>query len=458
MALLSTASRTADASGDEGVSEPRIQYAKTIDGVSIAYATLGEGKTFLLMPFPPMSWLAGWSTVAPLWTPLAESHRLVMYDPRGCGFSDRDAVDFSMEAMLRDLDVVAAPLGSEPFALIAVINAVPVGLTFAASHPAKVSHLIVCDGWRDFSDWAGSPVQAVEASLRGKDWTLFTETHARILWGVDDPALAHLITQWMQASCSPEAYQACYAALEAYRASPALARITAPTLVIHNRRNRWVPTEVGQRIAAGISGARLLLIDDLVYVTLASTIRDFVDDTSGLAPEPHRPSVCHRRVPDRILATVMFTDIVRATARAVELGDRRWRELLSGHHAVVREQLARFDGREIDTAGDGFLAAFDGPARALRCACAVVREVRGLGLEVRAGVHTGECEIMGDKLSGIAVHVGARVASLAGPGEVLVSSTVKDLVSGSGITFLDRGVQALKGIPGEWHLYAVVCP
>jgi pimeloyl-ACP methyl ester carboxylesterase len=165
------------------VREPRIQYAKTIDGARIACAGIGEGKPLLLMPFPPMSWLAGWSTVAPLWTPLAESHRLVMYDPRGCGFSDRDAIDFSMDAMLRDLDVVAASLGSEPFALIAVINAVPVGLTFAARHPAKISHLIVCDGRTDFSDWAGSPVQAIEASLRGKDWTLFAETHARILWG-----------------------------------------------------------------------------------------------------------------------------------------------------------------------------------------------------------------------------------------------------------------------------------
>jgi class 3 adenylate cyclase len=439
------------------VKDPRIQYAKTSDGVRIACTSIGEGKAFLLMPFPPMSWLAGWSSVAPLWTPLAESHRLVVYDPRGCGFSDRDALDFSMDAMLRDLDVVAAPLGSEPFALIAVTNAVPVAVTFAANHPAEVSHLIICDGWTEFSDYADSPAHAIEASVRGKDWNLFTETYARILWGVDD-STARLFTQWMQASCSPEAYQASYRALEGYHASPALPRVTALTLVIHNRRNRWVPTEVGQRIAASISGARLLLIDDLVYVTVASAIRDFVDETSGVAPEPRRTSIRHRRAPDRILATVMFTDIVGATTRAVELGDRRWRELLSGHHAVVREQLAQFNGREIDTAGDGFLATFDGPARAIRCACAVVREVRRLGLEVRAGLHTGECEVMGDKLSGIAVHLGARVASLAGASEVLVTGTVKDLVSGSGIKFADRGVQVLKGIPNEWHLFAVVCP
>lgn len=284
-------------------------------------------------------------------------------------------------------------------------------------------------------------------SVRGKDWTLFTETYARILWGVDDPTLAALFTQWMQASCSPETYQACYVALEAYRASPALSRVTTPTLVIHNRRNRWVPVQVGQRIAASIHGARLLLIDDLVYATVASAIREFVDGPTGAASAPRRTGVGHPQEADRILAMVMFTDIVGATARAAELGDHRWRELLSSHHAIVREQLARFGGREIDTAGDGFLAAFDAPARGVRCACAVVREVCRLGVEVRAGLDTGECEVMGDKLSGIAVQRGARVAALAGAGEVLVSGTVKDLVSGSGIRFADRGVQALNGGP-----------
>jgi class 3 adenylate cyclase len=161
---------------------------------------------------------------------------------------------------------------------------------------------------------------------------------------------------------------------------------------------------------------------------------------------------------ERVLATVMFTDIVNATRRAVDLGDRRWRELLSRHHAVVREAPARFGGREIDTAGDGFLAAFEAPARAVSCACAVVRAVRRLGLEVRVGLHSGECEVMADKLSGFAVHLGARVAALADAGEVLVSGTLRDLVSGSGIAFADRGAPALEGIPGEWRVYAVVCP
>jgi len=183
----------------------------------------------------------------------------------------------------------------------------------------------------------------------------------------------------------------------------------------------------------------------------------FVGDTDAIVGEVQEflTGIRHGPEPDRILATVMFTDIVGATETAAALGDRRWRDLLGSHHAAVREQLAQFRGREIDTAGDGFLAAFDGPARAIRCACSIVRAARRLGLEIRAGLHTGECEVMGGKLSGIAVHIGARVASMAGRGEVLVSGTVKDLVAGSGIGFEDRAIQTLKGVPGEWHLYAV---
>ncbi len=163
----------------------------------------------------------------------------------------------------------------------------------------------------------------------------------------------------------------------------------------------------------------------------------------------------HAPEPERVLATVMFTDIVGASERAAGLGDRRWHDLLDSHHALIRRQLNHFRGREIDTAGDGFLATFDGPARAVRCASTISDGVRSLGIEVRAGLHTGECEMMGDKLAGIAVHIGSRVAALARPGEVLVSSTVKDLVAGSGLSFQDRGIQSLKGIPGEWRLFAV---
>jgi class 3 adenylate cyclase len=230
----------------------------------------------------------------------------------------------------------------------------------------------------------------------------------------------------------------------------ALPVIRVPTLIMHREGDRVIHVEGARYIADRIQGAK--------YVELPGPDHfPWVGDTDAILDEVEEFLTGARRgqEPDRVLATVMFTDIVGATERAVALGDRRWRDLLDSHHTVIREQLTRFRGREIDTAGDGFLAAFDGPARAVRCAGAIVREMRRLGLEIRAGLHTGECEILGDKLSGIAVHTGARVASLAGAGEVLVSGTVKDLVAGSGITFEDRGVQVLKGLPGEWHLYAV---
>ena len=230
----------------------------------------------------------------------------------------------------------------------------------------------------------------------------------------------------------------------------ALPVIRVPKLVIHREGDQVIRVEAARYIAERIQGAK--------YVELPGPDHfSWVGDTDAILDEVEEFLTGARsgQEPDRVLTTVMFTDIVGATERAVALGDRRWRDLLDSHHTVIREQLTRFRGREIDTAGDGFLAAFDGPARGVRCAGAIVQEMRRLGLEIRAGLHTGECEILGDKLSGIAVHTGARVAALAGAGEVLVSGTVKDLVAGSGIAFEDRGVRNLKGIPGEWHLYAV---
>jgi class 3 adenylate cyclase len=229
-----------------------------------------------------------------------------------------------------------------------------------------------------------------------------------------------------------------------------LPAIHVPTIIIQREGDRASRVPGARYMAERIQGAK--------YVELPGSDHfPWVGDTDAVLDEVEEFITGARRgpEPDRVLATVKFTDIVGATERAAALGDRRWRDLLDSHYAVIREQLTRFRGREIDTAGDGFLAAFDGPARGIRCAGAIVREVRCLDLEIRAGLHTGECEVLGDKLSGIAVHTGARVASMAGAGEVLVSGTVKDLVAGSGITFEDRGVKILKGVPGEWHLYAV---
>jgi len=229
-----------------------------------------------------------------------------------------------------------------------------------------------------------------------------------------------------------------------------LPTIQAPTLVLHRADDRDASVEEGRWIAARIPGAKFVELPGAAHILWAENTDVVVDEI-----EEFLTGVRRGPEPDRVLATVLFTDIVGSTARAAELGDQRWRDLLTSHHAVVRSELARFRGREVKTAGDGFLATFDGPARAIRCACAVRNAVRSLGIEIRAGLHTGECELMGDDVGGIAVHTGARVAASAAPGEVLVSSTVKDLVAGSRLRFADRGTHDLRGVPGEWRLFAV---
>jgi class 3 adenylate cyclase len=230
-----------------------------------------------------------------------------------------------------------------------------------------------------------------------------------------------------------------------------LPTIQAPTLVLHRTGDHDVDVAEGRYLASRIPEAKFVELPGDDHWIAAGNVDEIADEIeeflTGTRPMPD---------PDRVLATVLFTDIVGSTERAAELGDRRWRDLLSTHDAAVRRELERFRGREVDTAGDGFLAAFDGPARAVRCALSAGDAVRQLGVEIRAGIHTGECELDGPKIRGIAVHTGARIASLAGPGEVLVSQTVKDLVAGSGLAFDDRGVHALKGVPGEWRVYAAV--
>jgi class 3 adenylate cyclase len=229
-----------------------------------------------------------------------------------------------------------------------------------------------------------------------------------------------------------------------------LPAIRVPTLILHSVNDRMIDIGAARYMAARIPGAKLVELHGIDHSPWGDNSDAILDEI-----EEFLTGVRHSAEHDRVLATVLFTDIVGATEKAASLGDRRWADLLANHHASVRRELARFRGREIDTAGDGFLATFDGPARAVRCACAISDSVQSLGIEVRAGLHTGECEVMGDKLGGISVHIGARVAALARPGEVLVSATVKDLVAGSALSFQDRGIQSLKGVPGDWRLFAV---
>jgi class 3 adenylate cyclase len=229
-----------------------------------------------------------------------------------------------------------------------------------------------------------------------------------------------------------------------------LPTIRVPTLIVHRAGDTLVAVGQGRYLAEHIPGAKYVELAGADHLPIAGD-SDAIND----AIEEFLTGARHVEEPDRVLATVLFTDIVRSTERAAELGDRRWLALLDEHHAVVRRELARFRGREVKTTGDGFLATFDGPARAVRCARSLVEAIQRLGLEVRTGLHTGECEMVGDDVRGIAVHTAARVAGAAASGEVLVSSTVKDLVAGAGITFVERGTRALKGVPGKWRLFAV---
>jgi class 3 adenylate cyclase len=263
------------------------------------------------------------------------------------------------------------------------------------------------------------------------------------------------MVQWFakieRAGASPGSMLALFRANYETDVRPILATIQVPTLVLHRAGDRIVQAAAGRYLADQIPKARYRELPGIDHHVLDRETMDLLADEI----EDFNTGARHRPEPDRVLATVMFTDIVGSTTRAAQLGDRRWRELLESFYQVMRKELSVFRGREVDTAGDGMLAAFDGPARAVRCACAAREKVRQLGLDVRTGLHTGECELIGDRVSGIAVHIGARVASTANPSEVLVSSTVKDLVAGSGIQFADRGAHALEGVPGEWRLFAV---
>ena len=258
------------------------------------------------------------------------------------------------------------------------------------------------------------------------------------------------LAAYLRAAASPGAAAAVFQMNREIDVRHVLPIVRVPTLVVHRTGDRAISVEQGRYIAEHIRGAKFVELPGVDHVAWIGNVDAILDEVEEFLTGARRGPD-----PDRVLATVMFTDIVGSTERAAAVGDRKWRDILEGYYALVRRELGRFRGREIDTAGDGFLAMFDGPARGVRCARTISREVALLGIQIRAGLHTGEVEMMGEKAGGIAVHIGARVATEAPAGEVLVSSTVKDLVSGSGIQFEDRGVHALKGVPGEWHLFLV---
>jgi pimeloyl-ACP methyl ester carboxylesterase len=437
---------------------PETRYARS-DDLNIAYQVVGDGPFDLVLVSGFVSHLdMDWDDPhsAHFLTRLASFSRLIRFDKRGTGLSDRVPVSElpTLEERMDDVRAVLDAVGSERAALLGYSEGGPLCLLFAATYPDRTSALALYATYATRSDpdddypWAPT---AEERQAYGeqieREWAW--EADMRRMCPSADDAMARWWAARARASASPGAARALIAMNSEIDVRAVLPTIRVPTLVLHRRGDLDSRPEEGRYLAERIPGARFVELagDDHVPWIDADQIVDEVEEfLTGVRPVAE---------PNRLLATVLFVDVVGSTERAAELGDRGWRELLASFYDAVRRELHSCRGREIDTAGDGFFASFDGPGRAIRCALAIREAVRPLGLELRTGVHTGECEVIGDKLGGIAVHIGARIAGEAEPGEVVVSSTVKDLVAGSGIEFEDRGIRRLKGVPGDWHVFAV---
>lgn len=439
---------------------PRTRYARS-GGVSIAYQVVGEGPFDLI-------WVPGWiSNVEASWevpeharflTRLASFSRLILFDKRGTGLSDGVSVEHlpGLEQRMDDVRAVLDAAGSASAAVFGASEGGNLSTLFAATYPERVRALVLAAVfakriWSPDYPWAPTPQERErERSLLEREWSGEMDMTSLAPSAVGNPALTRRIATLFRRSASPGAAVALNRMNTDIDTRPVLPTITAPTLVLCRGGDREVSAEEGRWIAGQIPHATFIELPGADHLP-------WIGDTDGLLDEVEAFLTGVRRGPDpdRRLLTVLFTDIVGSTAKAAALGDRNWQQLLKQHDQLVRRELDRFGGREIVTTGDGFLATFDGPARAIRCACAIIEAVRELGLEVRAGLHTGECELDDGQVRGIAVHIGARVANQAGSGEVLVSSTVKDLVAGSGLRFCDWGRTELKGVPGEWQLYLV---
>jgi pimeloyl-ACP methyl ester carboxylesterase len=436
---------------------PETRYAKS-GNVNIAYQVVGDGPLDLVLVPGFVSHLENdWDEPrsAHFLERLASFSRLIRFDKRGTGLSDRPGGLPDLETRMDDVRAVIDAAGSARVALFGYSEGGPMCCLFAATYPARTTALILYGTYAKRTDpdddypWVATREQRqAYGDQVEREWGFEADL------GTMAPNADAALTAWWRAraraSASPGAARALILMNSRIDVRHVLPTIRVPTLVLHRSGDRDSRLEEGRYIADRIPGARFVELtgeDHIPWLDADQIIDEVEEFLTGVRRGPES---------DRVLATVLLTDIVGSSERAAELGDRRWRELLEAHHALVRGELARWRGREVDTAGDGFLATFDGPARAIRCACAIRDGLHALGVEIRAGLHTGECEIIGGKVGGIAVHTGARVAARAAPGEVLVSGTVRDLIAGSGIELEDRGVHALKGIPGEWRLLAVV--
>jgi pimeloyl-ACP methyl ester carboxylesterase/class 3 adenylate cyclase len=443
---------------------PETRYARTADGVHVAYQVVGQGPVDVVF-------VMGWVTnVEAMWEEpafarflrrLATFSRLILFDKRGVGLSDRVHEDRlpDLETRMDDVRAVMDAVGSQRAVVFGVSEGGPMSMLFAATYPERTIALLLYGTVADFTarepDYKGDReayLRRTEEVWGTKEWA---EAEVRS-WGAPghetDEHLVAWLASYMRRSASPGAAVALERMNRQINATQALASIHVPTLVIARTDDLDFRIEQVREMAERIAGAQLVELPGNIHFP-------WVGPQDQILDEVERFVVSLGRIEaelDRALATVMFTDVVGSTERAAELGDRGWKRLAEEHHRLVRGQLARFRGAEVDTAGDGFLATFDGPARAVRCAQSIVRAVAALGIEVRAGVHTGEVESIDGKVGGLAVVIGARVGALAGPSEVLVSQTVKDLVAGSGLAFEDAGEHELKGVPDRWRLHRAI--
>ncbi len=439
---------------------PQTQYARSGE-LGIAYQVVGEGEMDVVLAFPFVSHLdLVWESpaITRFVERLSSFSRVIIFDRRGVGLSDPLSAPATLEERMDDVRAVMDAAGSERAALIGVSEGGTMCMLFAATYPERTSALVLCGAmarstWAEDYPWAPER-EAAEESLnqllaptwgQGDSIDIFAPSYA------DDPQAREFQARYERQAASPIRVQRFFEMFLDLDVRDVLPAIQTPTLVMHRRHDHAVNVRAGRWLAEQIPGSRYIELDGVDHAPWAGPDSERVLDEieeflTGVRPGPKT---------DRVLATVLFTDIVDSTKLATEMGDSRWRELLERHQELVRRLLDRFEGREIKTTGDGFLATFDGPTRAVECAQAIVADAPALGIEVRAGMHTGEVELIGDDVGGIAVHVAARISSLAEGGSVLVSRTVRDLVIGSGIEFDPCGRHSLKGVEDEWDVYTV---
>jgi class 3 adenylate cyclase len=432
----------------------RTRYAKNGD-IHVAYQVFGEGDVDLVFVPGFISHIENYwdePNLARWLRRLGSFSRTILFDKQGTGLSDRVSKLPGLDVRMDDVCSVMDAEGIEKAAIFGISEGGSLATLYAASHPDRSRALILCGAFAQFTSWIPTQeamenfFQYIESDWgRGESLQMFAPTME------DDPAFKQWWGKFERLGGSPGAVKTLILMNSRIDIADILPSVNVPSLVIHRRDDIAVDVEAGRLFAELMPNAKYIELSGVDHIPwVGENSNQILDEMSIFLTGDWPPMET-----ERILTTVLFTDIVESTKRVVGMGDQRWRNLLERHHDIVREELKRFRGQEIDTAGDGFFAIFDGPARAIHCACAIREAVRSLGISIRAGLHTGECEVSAGKVSGIAVHIGSRVMGQAGPGEVLVSSTVKDLVAGSGLRFIDRDVITLKGVPGERRLCIV---